>query len=161
MDVIFRSEDGNELIWTPKWKDIVDITAVSKYIEETNRLKSKWIKDLNDAYGKIKVLDIFSKMKDEVAGEIASLLGNLYGDKRIDKIFPHLTEELKSMNKSRQIYYVLSQAKTLNDLKIRLQAIIDVHRKYLREERFRETFNITLRKLNLKLDTNLNLIEIR
>ena len=41
LDVIFRSEKGEKLIWTPKWKDVINLAAAAKHIEETNELKSK------------------------------------------------------------------------------------------------------------------------
>jgi len=159
LDVIFRSEDGEKFIWTPPWKAMVDLVAAAKHIEETNRLKSPWIDDLNKSYEKLKEMNDLSRKIDVVAGEIAGMLGNLFGDKRIDRIFPHIQDEISGKPKTEQIYYVLSQAPTLEEFKIRLQSIINVHQKYFAKREFRRNFNLILDKIGLEVDDNLNVCE--
>ena len=89
------------------------------------------------------------------------MLGNLFGDKRIDRIFPHLSHELSEKSKTEQIYYVLSEASTLDEFKIRLQTIINVHRKYFSNNNFRQNFNLILSKIGLEVDDGLNVSETK
>ena len=159
LDVIFRSEDGEKLIWTPPWKAMIDLVAAAKHIEETNKLKSPWIENLNKSYEKLKEMSDLSRKINVVAGEIAGMLGNLFGDKRIDRIFPHIQDEISGKSKSEQIYYILSQAPTLEEFKIRLQVIINVHQKYFTESEFKRNFNLVLDKISLEIDDNLNVRE--
>lgn len=95
----------------------------------------------------------------EVAGEISSLLGNLMGDKRINRLFPHLSVELEDKTKQEQIYHVLTKSNNIDDLIIRLEIIVNVHRKSFAKSGFMDNFNLILNKLNLKLDNNLNVVK--
>lgn len=96
-----------------------------------------------------------SKRIKEVAGEIAGMLGIVYGAKRVDKIFPHLSSELEGKSKTEQIYFVLSNSNTLDEFISKLQIIINVHARYLNKEENRKHFNQILSKLDLKLDDKL------
>jgi len=88
---------------------------------------------------------------------VSANLGSLYGDKRIDRIFPEIPSDLP--HKPQQIFFILSTADNVDDLILRLQPIINVHRKYF-DEPFKQNFNLILRKLNLKLDDHLNIKKI-
>ena len=159
LDILFRSDDGQILIWTPPWKAVIDFTAAAKYIEETNKPRGTWMKDLNKSYEKLKEMDDLSKKIDTAAGEIAGILGNLLGDKRIGRVFLHLSQELLEKGKTEQIYYILSHAPTLDEFKIRLQTIVNVHTKHFIKTEFRQNFNLILNKVKLELDSNLNIRE--
>jgi len=156
MDTSFRSEDGQELIWTPPWRAIIDLSASAKYLEETNKPYGEWNHKLDEAYRKLQETTEISKNIIETANNISANLGNTMGDKKINRLFQGIPSEL---DKTRQIYYVLSSAKDVDDFIVKLAPIIDVHRKIFTDP-FKEKFNLILKKLGLRLDETLNIIKV-
>ena len=157
LDVHFRSEDGYYFIWTPPWRAVIDLAASAKFLEETNKPRSEWTAELEESYKKLQEKSELSKRIIEVARLISATLHPLYGDVRIDCLFPEIPSDLK--RKSEQIFYVLSNAKNLDDFIVRLSPIVNVHKKHFRDEIVKQNFNKILKKFGLKLDSRFNIVK--
>lgn len=156
LDVLFKSqEDGSELVWTPPWRAVIDLSAAARYLEETNKPQSAWTSQLKASYEKLQQEFETSKRIMEAATWISATLHPLPGDATPKKQFPGIPDELK--HKSEQIFFVLSNAKDIDDFIVRLSPLISVHRKYF-DEPFTQRFNLVLKKLGLKLDNRLNIV---
>ncbi len=158
LDVLFKGSGNRELVWTPTWNAVISISAAAKFLEETNKPRSEWNQPLTDAYSKLEQSSKFLEEIAKAANLIAANLGNLFGDKAIDKLFPDIPPELS--HKPEQIRYILSGAEDIDDFIVRLAPIISVHRKYFDDKILKQNFNRVLRPLALKLDDNLKIVKI-
>jgi hypothetical protein len=158
LDVYFRCEDGHEFVWTPPWRAVIDLSASARYLEETNKPKSIWTTELKESYENLQKTFEISKRLNEVSIVISATLHPYYGDVRIDRLFPEMPSDIR--RKSEQIFFVLSNAKDLDDFIVRLTPIVNVHRKIF-SETVKENFNLILKNLELKLNKNLNIVKIK
>ena len=157
LDVLFRSEDGSELVWTPPWRAVIDLSASAKYLEETNKTRSAWTPELEKSFKDLEQVFRLSERIMECANVISATLHPLTGDSAPRSLFPSIPLELK--RKGDQIFFILSNAKDMDDFITKLSPLIAVHRKYFNEP-FKQNFNLILKKLGLKLDDHLNIVKL-
>jgi hypothetical protein len=155
LDVLFRCEDGNEFLWTPPWRAVIDLSASAKYLEETNKPMSEWTPELRESYGQLRQSFELSRRIADAAISISATLHLLSGDSAPRSLFPGIPPDMK--RKSEQIFFVLADAKDIDDFVVRLGPLIQAHRKYFNDA-FTANFNRILKKLDLRLDDNLNLV---
>lgn len=157
LDIHFKSESGLDFIWTPPWRAVIDLAASAKYLEETNKPKSEWNKELSSSYNKLVEVSEISKKFIDVARDISNIFYNIYGDVSIDRLFPDTPPEKGS--KLEKIFFLLSNTKDLDDFIVKLNTIIRSHNRYLRYPGSIEKFNRIIKKLGLELDDNLIIVE--
>jgi hypothetical protein len=159
LDLHFRSQDGDQFVWTPPWRAVIDLTAAAKYIEETNKPRSEWNTELEESYKKLQETSEFSNKIFKIAGQIAAMLHPIYGSSAIKKLFPlQIPSDLK--NKSEQIIFILSNAKNLDDFIVNLQSIINAHKDYFIENKqSKHNLHRILQKVGLSLDDRLNIVK--
>jgi hypothetical protein len=157
MDVFFRSEDGHLFVWTPPWRAVLDFSAAAGYLEETNKPKSGWTPELKAAYSKIEQSFDLSSRIAETSRDISAMLHPLVGDITPSKLYSEIPTDLK--HKSQQIFFVLSNAKDVDDFMVKLTPLVNVHRKHFSPQ-FRENFNKALKRLGLTVDERMNVTKI-
>jgi hypothetical protein len=158
LDVLFRGSNNRELVWTPPWNAVIELSATAKFLEETNKPRSEWNQPLTNAYSKLEQATKLLENIANAANLIAANLGNLFGDKAIDKLFPAIPPDLS--HKPEQIRYILSGAEDIDDFIVRLTPIISVHEKNFNDKVLKQNFNRILKPLNLKLDDNMNIVKL-
>lgn len=158
LDVLFRGSDNRKLVWTPTWNAVISLSTAAKFLEETNKPRSEWNTDLSAAYSKLEQSTKFLENIANAANLVAANLGNLFGDKAIDKLFPAIPPDLS--HKPEQIRYILSGAEDIDDFIVRLTPIISVHEKHFKDKVLKQNFNRILKPLNLKLDDNTNIVKL-
>lgn len=157
LDALFRSEDGNEFVWTPPWRAVMDICASARYLEETNKPKSSWTLELKKSYEELKQSAELTDRIMDSANVISATLKPFFGDSSLRRLFPGIPPELK--HKSDQIFFVLSNAKDIDDFITKLSPLVRVHTRHF-DETFKRRFNLILKKLGLKLDDDLNVVKL-
>lgn len=88
---------------------------------------------------------------------ISATLHPLVGDVTPSKLFSGIPSKLG--RKSEQIYFILSNARDIDDFIVRLSPLIRVHRRYFNAA-FKDNFNRILKNLEIRLDDGLNIVKI-
>lgn len=88
MDIIFQDSNGNEYVWTPKWKEVMSIYAESERVEEMNLAGGEWLEELKEK----------KQFSDEVLDVVAEVIANRRSTDEIANFFEILgfdTDEIR------------------------------------------------------------------
>ncbi len=140
----------------------------SKVIDELNKILSYDGFKIDEKNYKVTPITAqesnqFMREKEKAIGLISAILGAVMGRKSMEKLFPAFFSKRKDLefaDKPRKIEAILSEAKSKEEFKITLQAIINVHENYFTNKKRIEQFNVILEPLGLRLNDDLTIYEL-